>query len=225
MDVRWSVTGETQRISQTLAFPAVRKMLPVMVTSSGRHVIQCMFKTVILSVITINKCNYSCSMVFMMRCYWDNVNLSYMVKLLCLRFIWITLVQTSNFYTVFLCSWHMGDKDSLFVNVWTGVNTYSWQQLCVTAVWHQPIIYPQVENSVHPVHHLRCWGTGPLLKRRTDSKGIMIDEWRCLVWTMLTWCVEPRELFETRPTATSSDVFECPLQQHGSIGKQIGTVR
>lgn len=111
----------------------------------------------------------------MMRCY---VNLSYMVKLLCLWFMWITLVQTSNFDTVFLCSWHMWDKDSLFVNVWTCVNTYSWQQsVCdcrLTSTYHLS------SSRKHSVHHLRCWGTGPLLKRRTDSKGIMIDEWRCL---------------------------------------------
>lgn len=77
----------------------------------------------------------------------------------------------------------------------------------------------------HSVHHLESWRARPQLKGRTDSKGIVIFQWRCVCeqWSLDVSHYE--RLFETRPTATSSDVVKCPPQQLGSTEKQIGTVR
>lgn len=129
-------------------------------------------------------------------------------------------VQTSNFHTAFLHSWYKRDKDSLFVNVPTCMNTSSWQRLSVTALWHPPIIYPQEEN----IQSIIC----SLEEPGHTWRGEQIHrDWRVKMFACEQRSLDVsrhERLFETRPTATNSDVFECPRQQLGSAEKQIGTV-
>lgn len=90
-----------------------------------------------------------------------------------------------------LCSWDVWGKDSYFVNVWNCVNTVSWQRLYMAAVWHQPIIYPQVENIQSIICSLEepggIWRGEQILKASWQASE---DAYVC---TAVTWCVAPRE--------------------------------
>lgn len=115
---------------------------------------------------------------FRMRCCRDNVNSSYAVKLLCLQFIWITLVQTSNLHTSVSLLLGRVRQRFLFCEC-LKLRKY---RFLATAVHGCSLTSTHHLSSSrkHSVHHLQSWRTRRHLKRRTDSKGIMIGEWRCV---------------------------------------------
>lgn len=118
-------------------------------------------------------------------------------------------VQTSKFQTAFLCSWVMWHKDSLlwmFELVWVRVPGN-----IVTAVWRRHIVYPHEEN----IQSIIC----RLAQPGRIGRGERILK---VSWTSWSFDVSRQERrFETKPTATSWDVFKCPPQQLGSMYEHI----
>lgn len=107
----------------------------------------------------------------------------------------------------------------LLVNVSTLVSTSSCQWLCVTAVWQQPVIYPQEQTNGLPSvvsRNLHAPEEGELA-----SKGAVIGRegmFACERWSLDV--LRHKRLLETRLTA---EMYECPPRQLLSTEKQTAT--